>query len=191
MQEFDPTRYGTKVAELLSADLLPASKACELGPGRPNTSAQPQLSSLQPADIVEAVSDQDMAECCVAGLWLWHNYLDRSHDFSQEIHTSSGSLWHGIMHRREPDYSNAKYWYRRVGDHPVYLDLHEQAIELAEKHQVEVAAESLVRSPSWDPGAFVDLCALAARGQAGLSSFCQEVAICEWRLLFDHCYQLA
>jgi hypothetical protein len=195
MQEFDPTRYGTKVAELLSTELWPASDsgvgACELGPGRPNSSAKPLLNSLGPNDIVESVSDQDMAECCIAGLWLWHNYLDRSHDFSQEIHSTSGSLWHGIMHRREPDYSNAKYWYRRVGDHPIFVDLHETAVDLASKHEVEAAAGSLIQSPNWVPYAFVDLCAAAARGQADVGNFCQEVAVCEWQLLFDYCYQQA
>ena len=54
----------------------------------------------------------DMAQACLAGLWLYHDFLDESHSISQEIATSTGSFWHGIMHRREPDPSNAKYWFR-------------------------------------------------------------------------------
>ena len=45
-----------------------------------------------------------MAACCLCGLWLLHDFLDESHSLSQEITTDTGSYWHGIMHRREPDY---------------------------------------------------------------------------------------
>ena len=56
-----------------------------------------------------------MAAACLAGLWLHHNFLDESHTLSQDIDTTTGSYWHAIMHRREGDYGNAKYWLHRVG----------------------------------------------------------------------------
>jgi hypothetical protein len=30
----------------------------------------------------------------LSGLWLWHDFLDRSHEISQAVHTASGSFWH-------------------------------------------------------------------------------------------------
>ena len=58
-----------------------------------------------------------------AGLWLYVDELDRSHALSQEIHDATGSFWHGIMHRREGDFDNARYWMRRVRSHPATAGL--------------------------------------------------------------------
>ncbi len=53
-----------------------------------------------------------------AGLWLYVDELDRSHKISQGIEDATGAFWHGIMHRREGDFSNSHYWFRRVDAHP-------------------------------------------------------------------------
>lgn len=53
-----------------------------------------------------------------AGLWLYVDDLERSHTISQGMEDSTGSFWHGIMHRREGDFWNSHYWFRRVGQHP-------------------------------------------------------------------------
>ena len=67
--------------------------------------------------------DRLAAAAALSGLWLWHDFLDASHTISQAIDTADGSLWHAIMHRREGDFSNAKYWYRKVGEHPAYRSI--------------------------------------------------------------------
>ena len=62
-----------------------------------------------------------------AGLHLFYDDLDGSHSLSQTVEgrgkNHNGDYWHAIMHRREPDYDNAKYWFRRVGAHPVMTEL--------------------------------------------------------------------
>ena len=186
MFAFKPSEYGPAVSKLLAEDRL-----CELGPGHPNSQAKQLLNALRPEDFDPQQGDRDMADCCVAGLWLWHDYLARSHDFSQEIHTPSGSYWHAIMHRREPDYSNSKYWYRRVGDHEIFPMLQECAAELAKNHSLEGEAAELAGQNEFDPFAFVDLCASVARGRSNAEQFCRELAQCEWQLLFDYCYRSA
>src|SRR5205807_5918516 len=129
-----------------------------LGPGTPNELVRDRLQALriETALAPQPVRDRDMAACCLAGLWLLHNYLDESHKISQEIDTPTGSYWHGLMHRREPDFSNSKYWFRRVGRHPVFEPLRVEAARLAVDGPG--AAAFLTRQSDWDPYAFVDLC---------------------------------
>lgn len=58
-----------------------------------------------------------------AALWLYVDDLDRSHTVSQGIENATGSFWHGIMHRREGDFSNSHYWMRRAAGHPLVAQL--------------------------------------------------------------------
>ena len=53
-----------------------------------------------------------------AALRLYADDLDRSHRICQQIGDATGSFWHGIMHRREGDFDNSRYWFDKVGDHP-------------------------------------------------------------------------
>ena len=185
---FDPQFYRGVPQELLVPERL-----CELGPGKPNKAARKALDSLDARALADGrtVKDADMAACCISGLWLLHDYLDQSHKINQNIETTTGSYWHGIMHRREPDYSNAKYWFRRVGRHEVFPVLAAEVKEQAQDSAEARIAESWVGSGSWDAAAFVDSCENARGcGTAG-ELYCRRVARLEWKILFDYCYREA
>ncbi|MFN0017264.1 MAG: hypothetical protein ACKVP0_03330 [Pirellulaceae bacterium] len=190
-------RFSGELAILVSPEILNA-----LGPGVPKEDAdvlRVVLGDLKFEELFQskAVVDRISARCCLAGLWLLHDFLDESHKISQEIETADGSYWHGIMHRREPDYGNAKYWFRRVGEHPIFEPLAATAHELVEgtNEMLPPAMMFLREQTTWDPYRFIDLCeSLASRGESTGESaelLARRIARAEWDLLFAHCYRAA
>jgi hypothetical protein len=169
--------------------LLEEKRLAPLGPGTRNAAVLDHLERLTAESVFapQPVRDRDMAVCCVAGLWLYYDYVDRAHELAQEIETPEGSYWHGLMHRREPDFDNAKYWFRRVGRHAVFEPLRQAAAELAASSS-DRAATFLARQSAWDPFAFIDLCEAAHGGRSGSERLCREIQDREWHLLFDYCY---
>lgn len=163
---FENPIYGPAIAAILREPRLP-----ELGPGQPNVAARSALANLTPENAFPLLSDRSMALGCISGLWLLHDFLDESHTISQELESPTGSYWHAIMHRREPDAANSKYWWRKVGNHPVFESLNSEC------------------GGRWDPFAFVDQCE-ACRGRKNDEELkCRQLQLREWELLFDWCYQ--
>ena len=185
--ELNRSAYRPAFAALLD-DRLPA-----LGPGTQIESARPKITALALNRSLagEKIVDFVASRCVLSGLWLWHDFLDESHRLSQDIDTVEGSYWHAIMHRREPDYGNAKYWFRRVPQHATFQPLAAAARELAAKAKLDGPAEFLATQKSWDAFRFVDLCEAIARGRSQCEQLAREVARAEWRLLFEHCYRAA
>ena len=132
-----------------------------LGPER-RADALP-LSKLE-IDLESAVSQlkvgDDNADLVRSAALLWHDHLGASHTLSQDIRSSDGSFLHGIMHRREPDYPNAKYWFNRVGTHDAFPEIFNRAKTIL----TGTSLAHLVKS-EWDPFALVD-----SVSQAGSSS---------------------
>lgn len=114
--------------------LLDTPEPPELGPG-------PRAGVMAEKALDERLRKLGGSDLLRATVLLWHDHLDAAHQIAQAIETADGSYVHGIIHRREPDYSNAKYWFRRVGhQHPCFEELSRRL------------------NASWDPLAFVDRC---------------------------------
>ena len=102
--------------QAIQTDSLPS-----LGPdSRPGVKSRDELLELAAAFCKANGMEENTRRLLQSAALLWHDDLDGSHEISQGVQTTDGSFLHGIMHRREPDNSNAKYWFRRVGDHPSF-----------------------------------------------------------------------
>lgn len=188
MPDFDPERYTPAITSLIKP-----VKAMPLGPAEPQM-AMRTLVVGQTLDSLfggRPVKDYDMARCCHAGLMLLHDFLEDSHKVSQGIESDTGSYWHGIMHRREPDASNAKHWFVRAGDHDIHKPLAREAKRLTESYRPEPLLY-LNGDGSWSPAGFVDQVHCAeALAAPEYEAHCVELQMIEWRLLFDYCYAKA
>jgi len=105
----------------------------------------------------------DKGQVLLAALLLWNDHLGASHSISQSLHGADGSLLHGWMHRREPDYFNAKYWVRQTGRHPLYPALAEAAA--AALDNAPDLRDRLVKAGCWDAGGMVEAVEAALGGR--------------------------
>jgi hypothetical protein len=188
MSTFDPSQYGALVARWIDTD-----RNRELGPGTPIPAVRGELSQVTVAQVAgeRELRDPQLARCTLAGIWLLYDLLDESHQVSQQVKGPEGSFWHGIMHRREGDYSNAKYWFRQAGTLPILTPLGTAVEQLGAEHHAEPLAAELVRGGVFAPAAFVDACQSSVSGGGSAEAFCRAVQQLEWELLFDSCYQRA
>jgi hypothetical protein len=183
MREIVRDNYGPAALELIGrAD--EQRRPLSLPLGTPERSAEPALRAMTDQTISKnrRVRMPHDAQALHAALWLLFDFMTESHDISQQIATPSGSFWHGILHRREPDAFNAKYWMARVGEHPVFPELLNDARELAAGEPALAAKLSALKT--WDAAWFVDQC--CSPQSAGATEVLLTIQRREWALLFDY-----
>jgi hypothetical protein len=152
--------YPPAVAELLAIDHPTA-----LGPGTPAEALRVKI---------KAACALGLPPACTAGLWLRFDFLNESHSISQEDEGNPDrDFWHAIMHRREPDAWNSKYWWRRVGEHPVLAQLRARAVGYSYT----------------SPEAFVDFCEKVRGTGSADEEVAKRAQRLEWDLLFAWCFE--
>jgi len=169
--------------------LLDTPEPPALGPTR-------RLGTLSEGALAEALSPLlvggkitgGRAELIRALLLLWHDHLDASHNISQGIENADGSFIHAIMHRREPDAGNSKYWWRRVGNHPAFPEIARRVEELLRLRGAGDLTKHLLHDGEWNVEAFVDACdaAMNLPDDAVPVKVLREIQRMETEVLLEH-----
>lgn len=145
------------------AKLLETAEPAALGPGpRTGVLSEGRLDESLDAAFKKAQISPANQQLIRALVLLWHDHLDAAHTLAQSIENADGAYVHGIMHRREPDYGNAAYWFRRVGRHQAFPELTRRASELLAKSADTRLQSGLIPRGHWDPLAFINACERAA-----------------------------
>ena len=144
----------------------------------PRLTAEPRP-GVKPVAAIERDLDQtaglkgaahDLLKCAA---FLWHDHLDAAHRIAQAIHSAEGSMFHGIIHRREGDYSNARYWFGQAGRHPCFLTIEKKlGARFPAAHPL---AKRLLTGRGWDAFAFIDQCEAAVASASSLRADLEEI----------------
>jgi hypothetical protein len=170
--------------------IVELAKLPDLAGRRVNPSLSSQITAWAQANRPANSSNTHSSEkvdLILAGLWLLEGDLDASHELSQKWETPTGSYWHAIMHRREGDFGNSKYWYRRIKKHPAAHHFQEllQSETVYSEHTQELANKKDLMPflESW-----VDLNQKATRNNTNpkLVSAVSELAWLEWQIVMHH-----
>jgi hypothetical protein len=114
------------------------------------------------------------------GLLYAIDALDPAHRIFQDAHDDLGAYWHGMMHRREGDFDNARYWFRRAGAQPFFNALHGAASEFS---------PDMARQSNWDPYLFTGQCEQARFGAEEIVGEMAKLQRAEFDAIFDYCWR--
>jgi hypothetical protein len=163
----------------------------------PDDSGTPEvrelLRTVRDVQLLPGARSQSQVMCVRAGLYLIHDFLDDAHEMAQAAGEGSSSsvaaYWHALVHRREPDYDNARYWFRRVGSHPVFAQVADEASALLNDSQFrsQLRFDRLFDGRGrWDAMAFVDLCQECKRDWSDRAQAAARLQEIELRRLLEY-----
>ena len=166
--ELDLTIYGPVAHDMLIAAGYPQRRMPLVIGDCSAPDVRAQLKNKKASAIFPMASHPEAA---LSGLYLYIGCFEEAHLIAQDIKDADGSYWHAILHRQEPDAFNAGYWFNRVGQHPLFSALADEAEALGYGSGGE-----------WDPIAFIRYAE-----DSGNRNIATEVQHAEWQLLWRHC----
>jgi hypothetical protein len=163
--------YSTFVTEFLREAQLPRISAQEPTPDRRLIQ---RVAVAKDHEI--AGEDGPASRCTRSLLFIAAGGLDQAHRIVQEISTSDGAYIHGMVHRVDDDFDNARYWFRRAGVQPAATEMYRRAAASS----VRVASH-----PIWDPFLVTDM--VETSRTAGVTEELRAVLTIEFEVLLESC----
>jgi hypothetical protein len=116
------------------------------------------------AEVTQAIRalhrGHHISDLVASALHLLNDDLDSAHVLCQAHEgTPTADYLHQIVHRREGDFGNARYWLHRTGTHPLHATFTDarQMIDLCQQSDTEAATKN--RNEMWEL-----LCWIVAQG---------------------------
>ncbi|HWB59515.1 MAG TPA: hypothetical protein VG733_08485 [Chthoniobacteraceae bacterium] len=161
-------------ATLNNGDLLKKLRPTEVS----DTALLLKIRAANDADLAggREIKNAQMLALVRAALVYACDGLSESHMIVQAIPGDEAAYWHGMIHRREGDFDNARYWFRRTGAMGVFDDLHRRASAVSSV----VAAQA-----GWDAYLYTGLCEQEKYGEHELTNTCVKLQAIEFRAMFD------
>lgn len=174
---------------------------------------RPSLPPLSPQRLWSFAMDRDIAafrdgsdpefrdsaegHALTAALYLANDSLDRAHELVQAHEGHPTCDWvHAIVHRREGDYANSKYWVRRAGAHSAYHGLQARASRLLGESDnpaeafapLASALEKIRTQGEWNAYLFVDAVSMQESGGGDEASLrlLERLQQLEWQILMRY-----
>lgn len=150
---------------------------------------------IESDEVERLIVSQQLADypIAVALLWLRVGEIDVPHGMVQDSKTDVGSYLHGVVHRMEGDYWNAKYWFRQVRDKR-WLDSLGKLICSGIDDGLAASSDSLGLTSNgvFQPTVFVDACEEAnskrAKAQPEVLDALGKIGLAEWLVLWEVCF---
>ena len=101
--------------------------------------------------------------------------LERAHILVQEASNADGTYIHGIVHRTEGDFDNARYWFRRTPVHLAAPEIYRRAA---------VNSPKVASCATWDPVWVTDW--VEASKRTGADEELRAVLTIEAEVLLEH-----
>jgi hypothetical protein len=141
-----------------------------------------QFRSMDDATLAGGKAIKDPAQfTLVRGAILYAlDELDAAHQIFQEDHSELGSYWHGMMHRREGDFDNARYWFRRAGRLTLFHAMHAAS---------RGVSSTMSRQETWDPYLLTGECEQVRFGAHELTQECQRLLRVEFDVLLAYSWE--
>ena len=153
------------------------------------------------------IGSEPAGRLVLAGLYQKNDDLGSSHTLCQEAGAKTdlleASYWHGIVHRREPDFPNARHWFRKVEGSPLLAEIERDVIDYLQRvlqvpdyGRARETAFQLLRHlhdrGTWDPVYVVDLCeACVEEGCREKLRLLEEIQETEFDAVFRWTYRMA
>lgn len=142
-----------------------------------------QILLIREATTEQLTANPELAEraCLIRSLMLYANdALSESHRLIQDVPGDLAAYLHGMIHRREEDFENARYWFSRAGELPFFGELQRQSAQIS---------EDMAKQLNWDPYLFATLCERSKYGSRTPVKTLVGLQKAEFTTLLDYLYR--